>query len=60
MKKKIIDLITVFMAGVWVVGASALDSQNITIPLIMCIVSSVWWAGFIYANRDAELDEVLW
>ena len=52
MKNKILKTITGIMAVLFVLAASALDS-NTYIPHIICAVSEVWIVLFLIANRKA-------
>ena len=52
MKNKILKTITGIMAMLFILAASALDS-NSYIPHIICAVAEVWFALFLLANRKA-------
>ena len=52
MKNKILKTITGIMAVLFIVSASALDS-NTYIPNFICAVSEVWIVLFMIANRKA-------
>ena len=52
MKNKILKSITGIMAVLFILAASALDS-NTYIPHIVCVVSEVWIVLFLIANRKA-------
>ena len=50
MKNKILKSITGIMAVMFILAASALDSDSY-IPHIICAVSEVWFILFLLANR---------
>ena len=52
MKNKILKTITGIMAVLFILAASALDS-NTYIPHFICAVSEVWIVLFMIANRKA-------
>jgi hypothetical protein len=52
MKNRILKSITGIMAVLFVLAASALDS-NSYIPYIICAVSEAWFVLFLLANRKA-------
>lgn len=52
MKNKILKSITGIMAVLFILAASALDSNTYT-PHIICAVSEVWIVLFLLANRKA-------
>lgn len=59
MKNKILRRITAVMGIVFVIGATAIDSPNKTIPMTMCIIPLVWMLFLMAANKDATIEEVL-
>lgn len=52
MKNKILKTITGIMAMLFLLAASAVDSDSY-IPYIICAVSEVWIGLFLVANRKA-------
>ena len=54
-KNAFVKAFTVFMAVLWLVSATALDSFS-NIPLIVFMVTGAYLALFIYANRDTEIE----
>jgi hypothetical protein len=53
MKNKILKSITGIMAVLFILAASALDS-NSYIPHIICAVSETWFILFLLANRKSS------
>lgn len=53
MKNKILKTITIIMAILAIVSASAVDSDS-NIPLILLFASLLWMILFIYANRKSK------
>lgn len=54
-KNAILKAFTVFMAVLFLVSATAVDSVS-NIPMIVCIVTGAYLGLFIYANRDVEIE----
>lgn len=53
MRIKILKFITVLAVLCLIIFASALDSES-SIPLVICLVSSVWLLLIAYANTPKE------
>ena len=52
MKYKILKATYLIMLAVLVLGTFGLEAENNTIPLIMCGVSTTWFALFFWANWE--------
>lgn len=55
-KNIILKAITAVMAVMACLGVMMLDSENLTIPLVMIAISFVWIALFALANKE-ELED---
>ena len=56
---KIKDIVLKFISGImgitFIVGASSLDSEGTTVPLLMVIVSTIWLTLFAIANGYMDI-----
>ena len=55
-KNFILKFISCIMGLIFMIGASALDSEGTNIPLLMVVVSMVWLTLFAISNGYLELE----
>lgn len=52
MKNKVLLTITAVMILIQAIGASALDSEGVTIPALMVLLPLMWLIPFALANKE--------